>query len=70
MPAIGSQPTPKKPFSLAPLLADAAALLGLAAFSYGFWLAWRPLGFIVGGLALSALGVLYGRSIAEIRRRS
>lgn len=52
------------------VLCDAMVPAGIAAISYGFWLAWRPLGFIVGGLALSALGILLGRSIAGQRRPS
>ena len=50
--------------------ADLIAVIGLLAFSYGFWLAWRPLGFIIGGLALLALGILFGRSAVTSRRRS
>jgi len=45
------------------IFADLAVLVGLVAISYGFWLAWRPLSFIVGGMALGALGLLFGRSI-------
>ncbi len=68
MPPVASQSSaPKSVFAA---LADAAMLLGVGAVSFGFWLAWRPLGFIVGGLALAALGMLYGRGIAEMRRRS
>jgi len=53
------------------ILADLAVIVGLIAFAYGFWLAWRPLGFIIGGLALFALGILFGRSAAiDPRRRS
>lgn len=35
-------------------LPTAQALLGLAVASYGFWLAWVPLGFIVSGCVLLA----------------
>lgn len=52
------------------ILFDAESLIGFAVVSYGFWLAWHPLGFIIGGLALSAQGVLLGRSIASQRRPS
>jgi hypothetical protein len=52
------------------VLNDIQVMLGLVGFSYGFWLAWRPLGFIVGGVALFALGILFGRSITDVRRRS
>lgn len=33
---------------------DAAVVLGALLFSYGLHLAWRPLGFIVGGAVLAA----------------
>ncbi len=33
---------------------DLAFLVGCAIFVYGLWLAWRPLGFIVGGIVLAA----------------
>ena len=54
------------------LIADLSVLAGIAALSYGFWIAWHPLGFIVGGSALMASGILFGRSIAPVdpRRRS
>lgn len=39
---------------LAKLACDGAAVVGMAAFDYGLWLAWHPLGFIVGGLAVGA----------------
>jgi hypothetical protein len=50
------------------MLAGIAVLLGAAIFSYGFGLAWRPLGFITAGLSLSVVGVLVGRNAG--RRRS
>ena len=52
------------------ILYDLTVLAGICLLSYGSWLAWRPLGFIIGGLALSALGILLGRSIAGQRRPS
>jgi len=55
---------------LAASVADLASLIGLIGFSYGFWLTWKPLGFIVGGLALFVLGILLGRGIAGQRRPS
>ena len=36
-------------------LSDIVALFGIAAVSYGAWLAYPPAGFIVGGLALCGL---------------
>jgi len=36
------------------LCLDLAFLVGCAVFVYGLWLAWRPLGFIVGGIVLAA----------------
>ena len=51
-------------------IADLATLAGLAATSYGFWLAWHPLGFILGGCGLAGLGILYERGAAAARRRS
>lgn len=41
-------------------------LLELAAFilmSYGFWLAWPPLGFIVGGALLALVAYLVDRGV-------
>ncbi len=39
---------------------DLLFLLGCAIFAYGFWLAWRPLGFICGGFMLAAFAFLSG----------
>lgn len=40
---------------------------GAFSIAYGFWLAWHPLGFIVGG----AMGVWYGANIvAELEARN
>jgi hypothetical protein len=51
----------KKRLRLIPDLAsDLAVLAGAALFSYGAWLAWHPLGFMVGGLLLSSVAFLYG----------
>lgn len=38
---------------------DAGMVVGAAAAVYGLWLAWHPLGFIVGGLA-GAAGCFFG----------
>lgn len=40
------------------LLLLALTALGSAVMVYGFWLAWEPLGFIIGGGAATALGLL------------
>jgi hypothetical protein len=47
------------------IAAGLAVLLGIAAASYGFWLAWHPLGFISAGASMSAIGVLLGRKFAH-----
>jgi hypothetical protein len=39
---------------------DLAFLVGCAVLVYGLSLAWRPLGFIVGGGALAAIALLAG----------
>lgn len=39
---------------------DALLIVGLVVFVYGLSLAWRPLGFIAGGLLLSAFAFLIG----------
>jgi hypothetical protein len=48
---------------------DAASVLvfalGLAAVTYGAWLAWHPAGFIVGGLAAAGLAWLYAQTEPE-----
>jgi hypothetical protein len=43
---------------------DLVVLAGFAATSYGFWLAWHPLGFMLGGLGLAGLGILHERGAA------
>jgi hypothetical protein len=35
-----------------PVLVTLAEIAGLLALAYGCWLAWHPLGFVVGGLVL------------------
>jgi hypothetical protein len=37
---------------------DSMAVAGGALVTYGFGLAWRPLGFIVGGALLAGVGVV------------
>lgn len=39
--------------SLKRTLCELGFLVGLCVLVYGLWLAWRPLGFIVGGLVLA-----------------
>jgi uncharacterized membrane protein YiaA len=41
---------------------DALFFVGVAVFAYGFWLAWHPLGFIIGGLALAVFAFLTAQS--------
>jgi hypothetical protein len=36
-------------------------LIGFAGIGYGFWLAWPPLGFIVGGVLLALVAYLVDR---------
>lgn len=40
------------------LVTTASELAGTGAVSYGFWMAWHPLGPIVGGFALIAVGII------------
>jgi len=41
-------------------ITNTVILVGLASAGYGFWLAWPPLGYIVGGLSAIGLAVLIG----------
>lgn len=50
------------------IVADKAAwfqgallLIGLVSVSYGAYLAWKPLGFIVGGVFMFATGILMNK---------
>ena len=54
---------------IAGIAAGLAVLLGIFIFSFGFWLAWHPLGYITGGLSIAALGVLLGRRVQHSSRR-
>jgi uncharacterized membrane protein YiaA len=56
------------PIPAAAVVAGLAVFFGIDVFSFGFWLAWPPLGFITGGLSLAALGVLLGRRTSARRR--
>lgn len=59
-----------RPIPAVAIIAGIAVLFGASACSYGFWIAWHPLGFIVGGLSASALGILLGRRAQhQVRRR-
>ena len=42
--------------------ADALAVIGFIALCYGCWLAWPPLGFIVGGLLLLIAAFYIGKN--------
>ncbi len=42
-------------------LLNAAFLIGIGLLAYGSWLAWHPLGFIVLGVLLIMLPILYVR---------
>jgi len=46
--------------TLQKLSLDLLFLFGCGVFVYGLGLAWRPLGFIVGGVVLAALGFFAG----------
>ena len=52
------------------ILAGLVFLAGLGLFAYGCWLAWHPLGFIMGGLVLTAGALFFERGTAVARRRS
>lgn len=44
------------------LVPDVTLLLGAAVLAYGCWLAWRPLGYIFGGLFIAAMGIFLDRN--------
>ena len=46
--------------SMRQLIWDMVFVLGAAVFVYGLSLAWRPLGFMVGGLVISAIAFFIG----------
>jgi hypothetical protein len=50
---------------------DLGETTGLAVFVYGLWLAWHPLGIIIGGLILALICILvgYGRYRREAIER-
>ncbi len=47
---------------------DVVLLLGFLGMAYGFWLAWHPLGFILGGIALIAFALMVERGSKTSRR--
>jgi hypothetical protein len=66
MPSKDFSPEPR-PIPIARVVAGVAVLLGLGVSSFGFWLAWRPLGFIMGGLGVLMIGLQLGRIVAGRR---
>ncbi len=50
------------------LMSDGLLLIGLCIFIVGLSMAWRPLGFIVGGLILAAVAFFFGYGAARFRR--
>jgi hypothetical protein len=42
-------------------LCDVAGFAGAALVAYGSWLFWEPAGFIVGGILLIAIAILFGK---------
>ena len=60
----------KKTSKLKEAAFDLAIVAGMGIFDYGLWLAWRPLGFIVGGLSLAAFGMFMGYDRQAMRRQS
>lgn len=56
-----------KPF-LATLACDVVLFVGFLSLVYGLWMAWRPLGFIVGGLLLGAAAFFFHYDAARGKR--
>lgn len=52
----------KKLAAALPILRDVAGISGVGLLSFGCWLAWRPLGFIVAGALLLAGSLLAARA--------
>jgi hypothetical protein len=48
---------------------DVAVAVGFFVFCYGLWLAWKPLGFILGGLAMASGAFFIGYGLKPIARR-
>lgn len=42
------------------MICDGTLVFGAGVFSYGCWLAWHPLGFILGGLLIAIAAFLNG----------
>lgn len=47
------------------ILVIVLALLGVVLMSYGAYLAWQPLGFIIGGLLIVSLAMLVDQSLRK-----
>jgi hypothetical protein len=47
------------------LACDVVTIAGFVVFAYGLWLAWKPLGFIVGGLAIAAGAFFMGYQLSR-----
>jgi hypothetical protein len=45
------------------LIADAAGFAGAGSIAYGAWLIYVPAGYLVGGVLLMALSILFGRRL-------
>jgi hypothetical protein len=51
------------------MLFDCLVVAGTCVCCYGLWMAWHPLGFIVGGGAGVAAGIFLGYNAKAPRRR-
>ncbi|MGC1784461.1 MAG: hypothetical protein WA708_18195 [Acidobacteriaceae bacterium] len=50
---------------IAEWMLDSLAIFGALGFVYGLWLAWHPLGFVVGGLLLAVVAFCANYGIAR-----
>ncbi|HVJ09277.1 MAG TPA: hypothetical protein VM554_12925 [Acidisarcina sp.] len=55
---------------LVKFLCDLGVIAGAGVFVYGLWLAWPPLGFVVGGLLVSAASFFLGYGATRFRGRN
>jgi hypothetical protein len=69
MPPPAFEAHPKKPVVWVSVITGTAFCVGLALLASGCWMAWPPLGFIVGGLILTAGATFYERGSAVSSRR-
>lgn len=53
---------------LASLVCDVLLFAGFLCLVYGLWMAWRPLGFIVGGLLLGAAAFFFDYNASRGKR--